>query len=257
MSRSYKKGYHSHYRGDKECRKLYHRSERRQVKKLLKDELKFWDTDTNLEMPSDRIITKGKNYSCKFADPWSWPSDGRGGKFSQSLQSLRRDFNEDVLKTPWWRKGGSSRYYDGTIWDEYVRYRDNAYNTVPPKWYLSYRIPIGKRLVTSTNLSWNVVTESYDIFNTFYYETVYSDKEFILDHHPYTSDVPRNAVAVKFYKRNEWKYVQAGNDWGLISFLIHRKLVPLSIQTEEELIKWLLKHEEKIVKTWFKILYRK
>ena len=41
MSRSYRRGYTPSYRGDKDCRTEYHRSVRRKIRTLLKEELKL------------------------------------------------------------------------------------------------------------------------------------------------------------------------------------------------------------------------
>lgn len=137
MSRSYRKGYSSSYRGDKECRKEYHRSVRRKIRSLLKDEIRFSDSiddsEDNLH-PSEKIVLKGRDFGSKNADPWSWPSDGRR-RFENTLSTLRGEFNTALKEQHY--------YYNVwySPWKEYQTYRDAKFMTI--EYDLSYKVVVG------------------------------------------------------------------------------------------------------------------
>lgn len=61
------------------------------------------------EAPEDKLVS-GIDYSVKYADKWSWASDG-GVYFQADIEQMRKEFNEDVF--------GIAPYRQRTIWDEY------------------------------------------------------------------------------------------------------------------------------------------
>lgn len=245
MSRSYRKGYRPHYRTDSWYRNQYHRSFRRKAKAALKEQIFALDD----ENPSEKIISKGIDYGCKCSDPWSWPSDGRTC-FEDDLSTLRGAFDEDVFGEPVGRWSSKNN-----TWEDYLKYRDAKWNAPPQKWVLRYKPYLGERLVS--HVVW--YTEGVPpCTHTTEWEPVYGDSvEKILDHHPYVSDVPKDAANIYFRRMNKWQYVQAKNDLNLIEFLFHRTMIPLTFKNPEEMVAWLRKNEEKILRSWFKVLYGK
>ena len=138
MSRSTRKGYCNLYGGDKYFRNYYTRSLRRKAKILLREQMLASED----ECPVEKLPVKGVDYGCRFADPWSWPSDGRT-YFDNDISSLRQQFDEEIF--------GNDPYGDDP-WEEYVRYRDAKFNDTPCKWQLSYNPYLKDELRTS--LDW-------------------------------------------------------------------------------------------------------
>ena len=244
MSRTYKKGFASHYRGDAECRTFYHRASRRKTKRLLKEE-RF-----------DDIITASIDRSIYMADHWSWPSDGSAGHFQDDYVTLRRAFNKAVFAKEEYRRWKRSQN-ENTAWSEYCKYRDAAANKIHQEWMASYDIPDGERLVTT--LDW--VFDPALGFRRYEYvtrsEPQFKKEKKTFDHHPYVGEIPSDAVNVHIWRMNKWMFVQANSDGDLIEFLFHRGLIPHTFKTEEELTHWLMKNEERIIRSWFKVLYTK
>ena len=80
-----------------------------------------------------------------------------------------------------------------------------------------------------------------------------------LDHYPLMSDLEPGAVQVSVSR--SWKqpvrYCQASYDGALIDFLFHRNMIPNNFTSEGQLVKWLYQNNEKIVRSWYKVLYSK
>lgn len=250
MSRSYIKGYCRSRRGDKDCRKEYHRSVRRKSRTLLKEELKFID-DGDSAHPSEKIVLKGKDFGCKSADPWSWPSDGRS-KFEDGLCTLRKEFNEALKEQHY--------YWDVWYnpWEEYQTYRDAKFIQI--KYELSYKVVIGWHKEAHDDWVFNPNISEYGRhFHKHWttWEPTYKKVEKTLDHYPLVSDIKVGAVDVSFRRANWRQYTQASYDRELIEFLFHRNIIPNNFSTKDQLMKWLHKNEEKIVKSWYKVLYSK
>ena len=93
----------------------------------------------------------------------------------------------------------------------------------------------------------------YKTYNTWEWETV----EKILDHHPYVSDLPKNAHLKYMRRISKWAYTQARGDYGFMEFLFYRNIIPTSFKTREEMTRWILNHEEEIIEKWYKIKNRK
>ena len=145
MSRSYKKHMGGSYCGgsDKYSRSVYHRSKRRSDKKYCyelckKYEIKqIFERQSNFclecmlyieelcsgdwvycpyqtidDLPTDKIVA-GVDYSCRYADKWSWASDG-GSFLMETESSLRTKFNSEVfgLESNW-------RHEPQNIWQRY------------------------------------------------------------------------------------------------------------------------------------------
>lgn len=250
MSRSYRRGYTPSYRGDKECRKEYHRSVRRKIRTLLKEELKFID-DGNNARPSEKITAKGRDFGCKSADPWSWPSDGRS-KFENNLCTLRKEFNEALKE----------QCYSWDVWYnpwiEYQRYRDAKFIQI--EYELSYKVVIGWHKEAHDNWAFDPNVDEYGRhFHKHWttWEPTYKKVEKTLDHHPLVSDIEVGVVDVSFRRTNWRQYTQASYDGELIEFLFHRNIIPNNFSTKDQLMVWLHKNEEKIIKSWYKVLCSK
>lgn len=71
------------------------------------------------------------------------------------------------------------------------------------------------------------------------------------------SDLEPGATWVSVRKANWRQYVQASYDGELIDFLFHRNIIPNNFSTEDQLMTWLHKNEEKIIRSWYKVLYSK
>lgn len=250
MSRSYRRGYTPSYRGDKDCRTEYHRSVRRKIRTLLREELKFIDDGDNAR-PSEKITSKGRDFGCKSADPWSWPSDGRS-KFEDDLCTLRKEFNEALKEQHY--------YWDVWYnpWVEYQRYRDAKFIQI--EYELSYKVVIGWHKEAHDDWVFDPNVGEYGRhFHKHWttWEPTYKKVSKTLYHQPLMSDLEPGATWVSVRKVNWHDYTQASYDRGLISFLVRRKIIPNNLKTEEQFMKWLHENEEKIVKSWYKVLYSK
>lgn len=250
MSRSYRKGYTPSYRGDKDCRTEYHRSVRRKIRTLLKEELKFIDDGDNAH-PSEKITAKGRDFGCKSADPWSWPSDGRN-KFEDDLCTLRKEFNKALKEQHY--------YWDvwRSPWIAYQRYRDAKFIQI--EYELSYKVVIGWHKEAHDDWVFNPNVGEYGRhFHKHWttWEPTYKKVSKTLYHQPLMSDLEPGATRVSVRKVNWHDYTQASCDRGLIPFLVKRNIIPNNLKTEEQFMKWLHKNEEKIIKSWYKVLYSK
>ena len=252
MSKSYRKGYCRSRRGDKDRRKEYHRSLRKKSRTLLKKELKFIDDGDNVH-PSEKIVLKCKDFGCKSAGSWSWPSDGRR-KFRNTLSTLRKEFNKALKEQPYFYL--YSEWY--SPWKDYQAFRDAKFTSI--YYNLSYKVVIGWHKEAHDDWVFNPNISEYGRhFHKHWttWEPTYKKVEKTLDHYPLVSDVEAGAVDVSFRRTNWRQYTQASYDGELIEFLFHRNIIPNNFSTKDQLMKWLHKNEEKIVRSWYKVLYSK
>lgn len=78
-----------------------------------------WDTyqgfiDMWEESPEDHFCNNRVDYSVRYSDKWSWPSDG-GTYYQGDLNTVRKEFDTDVF--------GLSVYSQDSIWDKYKKAR--------------------------------------------------------------------------------------------------------------------------------------
>ena len=250
MSRSYRKGYRPSCKGDKDSRTEYHRSVRRKIRLLLKDELNFIDDETN-ERPYEKITLKGRDFGCKSSDPWSWPSDGRR-RFENTLSTLRGEFNTALKEQHY--------YYNVWYnpWKEYQTYRDAKFMTI--EYDLFYKVVVGWH--KEAHDDWRFFPDMGEYgkhlrIHWVTWEPTYKKVEKTLDHRPLMSDLEPGAENVSFRKSNWRQYIQASCDGELIEFLFHRNIIPNNFTNEDQLMTWLHKNEEKIIRSWYKVLYKK
>lgn len=183
----------------------YHRSVRRKIRTLLKEELKFIDDGDNAR-PSEKITAKGRDFGCKSADPWSWPSDGRS-KFEDDLCTLRKEFNEALKEQCY--------YWDVWYnpWVEYQRYRDAKFIQI--EYELSYKVVIGWHKEAHDDWFFNPNVGEYGRhFHKHWttWEPTYKKVEKTLDHHPLVSGIEAGVVDISFRRTNWRQYTQASYD---------------------------------------------
>lgn len=246
MSRSYRKGYCQSRRGNKDYRKEYHRSVRRKSRTLLKEELKFIDDGDNAR-PSEKIVLKGKDFGCKSF----WLSDGRR-KFKDGLCTLRKEFNKALKEQHYYW----NVWYNP--WVEYQIYRDAKFIQI--EYELSYKVVIGWHKEAHDDRVFNPNVGEYGRhFHKHWttWELTYKKVSKTLYRHPLMSDLEPGATRVSVRKVNWRDYIQASYDGELIEFLFHRNIIPNNFSTEGQLMIWLRKNEEKIIRSWYKVLYSK
>ena len=118
MSRSYKKHMGGSYSGssDKYSRSVYHRSKRRAYNQNCYELCKKYEVKQIFESTDDLLtdkIVSVVDYSCKYADRWSWVSDG-GSFLMETDFSLRVKFNSEIFGLK-----GSWRHRPQTVWQRY------------------------------------------------------------------------------------------------------------------------------------------
>lgn len=125
---------------------------------------------------ADEKFINGIDYSLKYADKWSWSSDG-GVWFQADILSLRKEFDEEVFGMHNKYHSIYAKSYDDTIFEEYLEYCE------PGTRYFS--------------------------------------------------------------------------DYFMIDCLFRRNVIPMTFKNKFELIDWLRDNEEKILKFWFKMRFKK
>ena len=223
MSRSFKKhGYIKWCGGnsDKCDRTIYSRSRRRKDKAICKEctnfPFDFLTEDDNLEqIPSDKIVKNGVDYSVSNSDKYSWSSDG-GSYFSDDLSSLRKEFNKEIF-------GIDKRNVKRNSWEDYLSNREKVFNKDKP--------------------TWTLVISRKDIFSDY---TRLLKK---IDHKPTKKDVPEGWKMVDFWKQK--KGYSFGN-WFLMDYVFEDNLIPLNFKTSDEMIDWFRENQEDILKKWLK-----
>lgn len=225
----------------------------------------MWD-----EAPDEKFCKNRIDYSVKYSDKWSWPSDG-GTFYKGDINSLRKELNEEVFAIR-----SNHRWWDKTIWDDYCEYKDAKANTKPGVWHVSYLIPKGIKLemefwksrkhyedgmeIPKDDEKYHWAVEPAEWDKTFLYLNCYRKviwgeeikKE--VHHKPHTGDIPKRAIDVRVWRTGVTS--QAKGDYWLMEFLFYRNLIPTTFKSREEMTSWILKHEEEIVKKWYKIQTR-
>lgn len=118
MSRSYKKNMGDTWAcgSDKYSRSMYQRSFRRRANRYchqVKDNYEIEQIFKAVEdLPTDHIVN-GIDYSCRFADKWSWASDG-GTFIKETEASLKQQFDKELfgLVSDW-------RHSAQNVWERY------------------------------------------------------------------------------------------------------------------------------------------
>lgn len=202
--------------------------------------MSFHDLWSGEETPAERIVKKGKDYSLLYADKWSWASDG-GVHWQEDKQSLYKSFNKEVLSQ------------SSHIWEDYVGYRNCKMNTSPREWTIYYDMPNGE------------VTEYPSRFdpkhNSVYYVKgtymTYKRESKVVNHKPLQSDLPEGAIFKRYYRHRASNMSVYWYDYNLIEFLFHRNIIPTTFNSKEELTNWLLRNENRIINSWYKVHSKK
>lgn len=260
MSRSYKKHPFSPIcssYGDKYCRKIYHKSDRRKTKKILEEATKQWsdilyekcmdevhnpnldvcfsdfDWLNDWEETTDSLITKGKDYSLRYADRWSWASDG-GAYYQSDYSDLRRKFDEKV--------------FSGNIWEQYKNYCKKKANINHPE----LRVYLKKAAGKEKKFSW--IQQKY--IEEIEYETI----SFVVSYnkaHKFSNSLVPPGWSLEEYTcfcRKKTGYGWTGDSkWDDVLL----GMVPTTLQNSEELVEWLRRNEEKMIKTLYRRRYGK
>lgn len=190
--------------------------------------------------PIDKILTKGIDYSLRYADRWSWASDG-GSYWRHNKETIRKEFDKEVFcnRDRWyWHKKPQ------TIWDEYVDYVERKHNDKAP----TMSIRVAKAISISTRYSWlehkevECVKYDYKVIKTSY------NKEHQFD----TSLIPEGYQVDSIWK-TRGKGFSGTNKWEEIQW----NMIPLDFKTPEELINWLRNNQERMINTVWKKRYGK
>lgn len=226
----------------------------------------MWD-----EAPDEKFCKNRIDYSVNLSDKWSWASDG-GTFYEGNINSLRKELTKDLFAEQ------NNNYSHTSIWDDYCSYRDARVNTIPRVWRVSYLIPTGIELELDFWKSQQVFKKGMKIpeedkkycwkvepaiwnrnickLNCYRKVTIGEEVKKELDHRPHSGDIPKGAINVSVWRPNKRSYAQAKGDWDLMSFLFYRNIIPTTFKSREEMTSWILKHEEEIVKKWYKLKIR-
>lgn len=260
--------------GDKWCRNYYHRAERRKIKRLLNEEIKLgiekpivWDKSfcvpcidsrmysdyeipyekygvdfpnydfcccyNNEQHPAEKIINK-KDYSLKYADKWSWASDG-GTYYQSDLSDLRRKFDEEVF-------GFKTCKPNDTIWSKYKFYVEKKYNDYHP----TLKIFLSRK-----------VMKEFCLFHEPYYEEEIEEKKCVEvpydKQHKFNKSILKGGWEVyRFCKITSAGWHKDGR-WESIYF----GMMPTTLQNSEEVVEWLRQNEERMLRTIYRMRYGK
>jgi hypothetical protein len=200
----------------------------------------------------DKILTKGKDYSASYADKWSWDTDGKA-YFRDDLFTIRKQFNEEVFGID------ANRYSFSNIWLDYGRCVAKFTNTNKPTWQITVR----KTEYICRQLHWG--DPGFSIGNPYDWHKrgwVTEEKEITVEipykKHLRAEDIPLEDWdrVIRCYHCSHIHYdgyihsdiLYKLFDWGMI---------PLNFKTSDQLVEWLRKNEEKVIKTYYNYYYRK
>lgn len=249
MSRSYRKvGAYGHCSGsDKKDRTLYHREERARVRDLLKAQEKLGTDvgDLLYEEPCEKIVMNKVDRSLRYADKWSWSSDG-GAYWREDLSSIRKDFDRALFGMPPVSLLGSWRRRSiTTIWDKYVVNRDAKYNKEHPQLKVNVHYFIEDPDLFS-RLRKRLLNEP------FYIEKVKSTLIPYNKAHKipsYAYEVEGEITSVYIHKIRG-KGPLSGKQYSVSDYAI--LIAPNTFQKPEDLISWLRANQEKIILNYFR-----
>lgn len=249
MSRSFKKRpYHSicSSRGDKWCRQQYHKERRQRDRRLCKelegciDKELLYDNDCYLctkdgVQPEERFVNESIDHSLRFADKWSWASDG-GNYYWGDKNTYRRDFEIEVFGST-----DRSGVRLPTPWEKYQLGVEDIFNTSKTEYTIRLEKQVPKKIDYGFYVRWG-------IFDTFY-ETV--TKHIITEEYPpYIKSFEDGWVMTKWWRRKSYSLTRS--KWDLFGFLFKSGIIPLDFKNEKELMDWLRANEESIVEKWLR-----
>lgn len=248
MSRSFKKKpYHSvcSSHGDKYCRKQYHRENRQKNKRLCKELEGTVDKDLlyyndyflytkNGVQPEEKFINKSIDYSLRFADKWSWASDG-GNYYWGGLENCRREFDEIIF-------GARCAYASyKSPWEEYKDHVELVFNKDKPLYTIVLKRIVVKKVNYGFYMPW---------VSKFAGERKEEKKYITTEIYPPNYKPEEDWEVTDWWKRKN-RYFNLSN-WDLFGFMFKSGIIPLYFKNEEQLMNWLRNNEETIVKKWLK-----
>jgi hypothetical protein len=197
------------------------------------------------ETAIDKIVTKGIDYSLPMADKWSWGSDG-GTHWQEDFLSIRKDFDAEVFGVT------NNRYQIHTIWDDYLYCRDRYSNTNHSSWSINLAYKVWKK---GTKPIWSATGHLCGIdYNADIYEWSYKHIRIPYKKHLKVSDIPEtdwdHIDSIRHISNIESKYYLCFG-W-YIEFLFKCGVIPQNFTNPEDLISWLRKNEERIIRLYFK-----
>lgn len=257
MSRSYKKhGFSSFasYSSDKPSRIIYHRNERRKIKKLLNQVsiedcyLPAMDADLGYVWDNDMCMV------CKDCDEEAFAY----------CENLSDYMDEDWHVEPNYcfnRNGCGVFISENNPIDKIITKGIDYSVKYSDRW--SWASDGGQYWTADiSKLRRRFDTEVFGIFyGTRYYRR--GNGTTIWDEYLYFRNASHNKKHKVWHVYTNWKGEksgywitgpqQASGDWGLMEFLWYRKLIPTTFWGPKDLIEWLAAHEEEILLKWFKM----
>lgn len=248
MSRSFKKNpYHPicSSRGDKWYRQQYHKERRQKDKRLCKemegtiikevlyDNRCFLCTKDGVQ-PEEKFINENIDRSLRFADKWTWASDG-GNYYWGGKDEYRRNFEKEIFGLGY-KYGIKSK----PIWEKYKDYVELVYNEDKPH----YTIVLERVVIEKVN--WGF----YMPWSSEFAGKRKEEKKYIT-----TEIYPPKYKPEDGWKMTNWwkqKSFLSLSNWGLFGFLFRSRIIPLDFKNEKQLIDWLRKNEETIVEKWMR-----
>lgn len=331
MSRSYKKhGYDSicSSYGDKYCRSYYHRSDRRKTKRILKDVVDMYHSDTeddltkgnayenefcmlcmdcdeeilfeegcfcevpfldymdeypykdpnichepcciwawDWELEADKLLTKGKDYSLRFSEKWSWASDG-GAYFQADLSTAHQDFDKHCLGV--YEAGSFKHPILNDFYNDYYRNRDAKHNKDKKAYrvYVSYRVPVPSGRYNRGAADWlgNVMGQhkdrkseifsgfdkEYDSYH-FNFRMPFTNKPLVAPDWVYERVAKEGGEITKICKSVEhYCERRAHSIWRVDDYALSQNIIPDTMWGPIDLKDYLIAHREEICKGWLR-----
>ena len=249
MSRSFKKKpYHSicKSRGDKWCRQQYHKERRQKdrrlckemegtiIKEVLYDNRCFLCTKDGVQ-PEEKFINENIDHSLRFADKWSWASDG-GNYYWGGKDEYRRDFEKQIFGLDY--KYGIKHQ---PLWEKYKDYVDLVYNEDKPLYTIVLKRVVIEKVNWGFYMPWSSELagkrkEEKKYITTEIYPPKYKPEE--------------GWEIIHWWKRKS--YLLSLSNWDLFGFLFRSRIIPLDFKNEKQLLDWFRKNEETIVEKWMR-----
>lgn len=254
MSRSYRKvGAYAYCSGsDKKDRTLYHRAERAKVRNLLKAQEKLGTDveDFPYEEPYEKIVMSKVDRSLRFADKWSWSSDG-GAYWREDLSSIRKDFDKALFCVPpvsllrSWRRRTLI-----TLWDKYIENRNAKYNKEHPQLKVNVHYLV-KDPDPFSRLRKRLLNEPCYIEKVKRTLVPYNKAHKIPS---YVYEVEGKITDVYVYKVRGERPL-SGKQYSISDYVILE--APNTFQKPEDLINWLRTNQEKLILKYFRRCFSK
>lgn len=254
MSRSYRKvGAYAYCSGsDKKDRTLYHRAERAKVRNLLKAQEKLGTDveDFPYEEPYEKIVMSKVDRSLRFADKWSWSSDG-GAYWREDLSSIRKDFDKALFGVPPVSLLGSWRRRTLiTLWDKYIENRNAKYNKEHPQLKVNVHYLV-KDPDPFSRLRKRLLNEPCYIEKVKRTLVPYNKAHKIPS---YVYEVEGKITDVYVYKVRGERPL-SGKQYSISDYVILE--APNTFQKPEDLINWLRTNQEKLILKYFRRCFSK